>query len=97
MAKYKVIGPKVTLMAGFVLGLSEEQTKTRSLQLKKYGKNFQVIEKVEFKNGEIIDILSKNLTKSTLDNLELLDPIKKAPTEKEINEEKNSKSSQKNV
>ena len=97
MAKYKVIGSKVTLGAGFVLGLSEEQIKTRSLQLKKYGKNHQVIEKVEFKNGEVIDIISKNLTKSTLDNLELLDPVKKIPMEKETNEDKNSKAPKKDV
>lgn len=97
MAKYKVIGPKVTFGTGFVLGLSEEQIKTRSLQLRKYGKNYQVLETVEFKRGEIIDIISKNLTKSTLDNLEAIEVPPKTSPEKADNLEKNSKNTKKDV
>lgn len=85
MAKYIVTGSKVSFGAGFVLGLSEEQIKTRIFQLKKYGKNYQVLAAVEFKKGEIVDIISKNLTKATLGQLKLLDDSSKIPAEKFAN------------
>ena len=71
MVKYIVTGSKVVFGTGLVLGLSDEQAKIRSLQLKKSGKNYQVLTNVEFKKGEVIDIVTKNLTKATLGQLEL--------------------------
>lgn len=85
MTKYVVTGSKVSFGVGFVLGLSEEQIQTRIFQLKKYGKNYQVLAAVEFKKGEIIDIISKNLTKATLEQLELLEDSSKIPAEKSAN------------
>lgn len=67
----------MSLEPGLVLGLSDEQAKTRSLQLKKSGKNYQVLTNVEFKKGEVIDIVTKNLTKATLGQLELAEPQEK--------------------
>ena len=78
MVKYIVTGSKVVFGTGLVLGLSDEQAKIRSLQLKKSGKNYQVLTNVEFKKGEVIDIVTKNLTKATLGQLELAEPS--APT-----------------
>lgn len=97
MTKYVVTGSKVSFGAGFVLGLSDEQIKTRSLQLKKYGKTYQVLNAVEFKRGEIIDIISKNLTKATLNNLELVDASKKIPLENSDNKENSDKDEKKDV
>ena len=77
MVKYIVTGSKVVFGTGLVLGLSDEQAKIRSLQLKKSGKNYQVLSNVEFKKGEIIDIVTKNLTKATLGQLELAEPQEK--------------------
>ena len=77
MVKYIVTGSKVVFGTGLVLGLSDEQAKIRSLQLKKSGKNYQVLTNVEFKKGEVIDIVTKNLTKATLGQLELAEPGKK--------------------
>ena len=74
MVKYIVTGSKVVFGTGLVLGLSDEQAKIRSLQLKKTGKNYQVLTNVEFKKGEVIDIVTKNLTKATLGQLELAEP-----------------------
>mgnify|MGYP006995945969 CR=1 FL=1 len=78
MVKYIVTGSKVVFGTGLVLGLSDEQAKIRSLQLKKSGKNYQVLTNVEFKKGEVIDIVTKNLTKATLGQLELAEPQEKA-------------------
>lgn len=83
MVKYIVTGSKVVFGTGLVLGLSDEQAKIRSLQLKKSGKNYQVLTNVEFKKGEIIDIVTKNLTKATLGQLELAEPQEKAAPSKE--------------
>ena len=77
MVKYIVTGSKVVFGTGLVLGLSDEQAKIRSLQLKKSGKNYQVLTNVEFKKGEVIDIVPKNLTKATLGQLELAEPQEK--------------------
>ena len=77
MVKYIVTGSKVVFGTGLVLGLSDEQAKIRSLQLKKSGKNYQVLTNVEFKKGEVIDIVTKNLTKATLGQLELAEPQEK--------------------
>lgn len=77
MVKYIVTGSKVVFGTGLVLGLSNEQAKIRSLQLKKSGKNYQVLSNVEFKKGEVIDIVTKNLTKATLGQLELAEPQEK--------------------
>nr|QIM10453.1 hypothetical protein PlAlph_3450 [uncultured Alphaproteobacteria bacterium] len=84
MVKYVVTGSKVVFGTGLVLGLSDEQAKIRSLQLKKFGKNYQVLTNVEFKKGEIIDIVTKNLTKATLGQLELAEPQEKAAPPKGI-------------
>ena len=83
MVKYIVTGSKVVFGTGLVLGLSDEQAKIRSLQLKKSGKNYQVLTNVEFKKGEVIDIVTKNLTKATLGQLELAEPQEKDTPPKE--------------
>jgi hypothetical protein len=70
MAKYIVTGPKATFGAGFVLGLSDKQIQTRRHLLKKEGKYYRALEDVQFKNGEVVDIVSQNLSKSMLDCLE---------------------------
>lgn len=83
MVKYIVTGSKVVFGTGLVLGLSDEQAKIRSLQLKKSGKNYQVLTNVEFKKGEVIDIVTKNLTKATLGQLELAESQEKDTPPKE--------------
>lgn len=97
MTKYTVTGTKVTFGAGFVLGLSDEQINSRQMQLKKYGKNYQVVSTVEFKKGEVIEIFSKNLTKATLGQLELLEPQKKLSADKPDGDTPNKKDDKKDV
>lgn len=79
MAKYKVIGPKVIIGAGFVLGLSEEQIKTRKHLVARHGKYYKALVTIEFKKGEVIDIITKNLSKGLLCNLEVLDKSSPPP------------------
>ena len=43
----------------------------------KSDQNYQVLTNVEFKKGEVIDIVTKNLTKATLGQLELAEPQEK--------------------
>lgn len=82
MAKYKVIGPKVIIAAGFVLGLSEEQIKTRKHLVTRHGKYYKALVTMEFKKGEVIDIITKNLSKGLLSNLEIQDKSSPPPASK---------------
>ena len=71
--QYKVTGNFVVFGAGIVIKLSKEQAKIRSRSLKPQNKDvYKVIDAVQFKNGEIITILSENISKAVLKNLESL-------------------------
>ena len=71
MQTYKVTGHKVILGVGITLKLTEAQSNTRNHSLKQKKKGiYTVLESVEFKQGEIVTIVSGNISKAVLANLE---------------------------
>lgn len=71
MQNYKVIGHKAILGVGITLKLTDAQANIRSHLLKQKKKGiYTVLEPVQFKQGEIITIVSGNISKAVLANLE---------------------------
>lgn len=70
MQTYEVTGKHVTIGIGTELKLSESQADSRSSSLKNKKKDlFEVVEPVQFKQGERITISPDALTKSLSENL----------------------------
>ena len=70
MQTYEVTGKHITFGIGTELKLSESQAESRAASLKNKRKDiFEVIEPVQFKQGEKITISPESLTKSLLENL----------------------------
>lgn len=70
MQTYEVTGKHVTIGIGTELKLSESQADSRSSSLKNKKKDlFEVVEPVQFKQGEKITISPDALTKSLSENL----------------------------
>ena len=70
MQTYEVTGKHITFGIGTELKLSESQIESRATSLKNTKKDiFEVVEAVQFKQGEKITISSESLTKSLLENL----------------------------
>lgn len=69
---YKITGVKARFAPGFILALSDEQAKTRepSLKKNKRKKQYEVLQTVEFKQGEEIGIVKGDIPKSWWDKLE---------------------------
>ncbi len=71
MQTYKVIGHSAILGVGLVLKLTQAQSSTRTQKLKCKSKDiYIVLEPVQFKQGEIISVVSGNVSKAVLANLE---------------------------
>ena len=71
MQTYKIIGHSAILGVGLTLNLSKSQASTRIKSLKQKKKDiYIVLEPVQFKQGEIISVISGNVSKSVLVNLE---------------------------
>ena len=71
MQSYKVIGSKAVLGVGLILKLTDSQAKIRLNSLKQQKKNiYIVLEAIEFKHGEKVTIVSGNISKAVLENLE---------------------------
>ena len=87
MQTYQVTGKHITIGIGTELKLTESQFESRTTSLKKKTKDiFEVVEPVQFKQGEKITIAPENLTKSLLENLKEISDKKpegktEAPTE----------------
>jgi len=82
---YIVTGAKVRFGPGFILALSKDQAALRSHVLHhEKGRNYAVLDTVEFKQGEIIGIAEGDIPKSWWDTLEEIDPkkAKAAPEQK---------------
>lgn len=60
--------------AGFVLALSPEQARDRLHRLAPRADGFEVLTPVEFKAGEIVDIVAGDLGRAWVGRLEPLDP-----------------------
>ena len=70
MQTYEVTGKHITFGIGTELKLSESQAESRATSLKNKRKDiFEVVEPVQFKQGEKITISPESLTKSLLENL----------------------------
>ncbi len=70
MQTYEVTGKHITIGIGTELKLSESQIESRTTSLKNKKKDiFEVVEPVQFKQGEKITISPESLTKSLLENL----------------------------
>ncbi len=70
MQTYEVTGKQITIGIGTELRLSKNQAESRSTSLRNKSKDiFEVLEPVQFKQGEKITLLSENLTKTLLENL----------------------------
>jgi hypothetical protein len=70
MQTYEVTGKHLTFGIGTELKLSESQAESRASSLKNKKKDiFEVVEPVQFKQGEKITISPESLTKSLLENL----------------------------
>lgn len=71
MQTYKVTGHKVILGVGITLKLSEAQANTRTHCLKQKKKGiYTILEPVELKQNEVFTIVSGNVSKAVLANLE---------------------------
>ena len=87
MQTYEITGKHITIGIGTELKLTESQFESRTISLKKKTKDiFEVVEPVQFKQGEKITIAPENLTKSLLENLKEISDKKpegktEAPTE----------------
>ena len=88
MQTYEVTGKHITFGIGTELKLSESQAESRATSLKNKRKDiFEVVEPVQFKQGEKITISPESLTKSLLENLKEISDKKsdgnkvEAPTE----------------
>ena len=68
---YEVTGVKVRFASGFILALSDEQAETRKPFLKKAKRKgqYEVLQTVEFKQGEKIGIVKGEIPKSWWDTL----------------------------
>lgn len=68
---YEVTGVKVRFASGFILALSKEQAETRKPFLKKTKRKnqYEVLQTVEFKQGEKISIVKGEIPKSWWDTL----------------------------
>ncbi len=78
--QYIVTGAKVRFGPGFILSLSKDQAALRSHVLHhEKGKNYAVLDTVEFKQGETIGIAEGDIPKSWWDTLEEVES-KKAKT-----------------
>ena len=70
MQTYEVTGKHITFGIGTELKLIESQAESRATSLKNKRKDiFEVVEPVQFKQGEKITISPESLTKSLLENL----------------------------
>ena len=70
MKTYEVTGKHITFGIGTELKLIESQAESRATSLKNKRKDiFEVVEPVQFKQGEKITISPESLTKSLLENL----------------------------
>jgi predicted DNA-binding antitoxin AbrB/MazE fold protein len=70
MQTYEVTGKYITFGIGTELKLIESQAESRATSLKNKRKDiFEVVEPVQFKQGEKITISPESLTKSLLENL----------------------------
>lgn len=79
MKTYKVTGHFVIFGIGMVLKLSRSQAEARIALLKKKSKDIYIIlEPVQFKKGEIINIVSGKISKAILSDLEIITGNKKA-------------------
>lgn len=71
MQTYKVIGNVAILGVGLILKLTQAQATTRSNLLKKKKDDiYIVLEPVQFKQGEIVTVVSGNVSKAVMANLE---------------------------
>ena len=79
---YIVTGAKVRFGPGFILALSKDQAALRSHVLHhEKGKNYAVLDTVEFKQGETIGIAEGDIPKSWWDTLEEVDAKKEKAKE----------------
>jgi len=75
--QYIVTGAKVRFGPGFILSLSKDQAALRAHVLHhEKGKNYAVLDTVEFKQGESIGISEGDIPKSWWDTLEEVDAKK---------------------
>ncbi len=71
MKQYEVTGVKAGFSPGMVLNLTDEQYQPRAHLLKKTGKDkYEVISRVEFKNGERIGVVKGEVAKVDLLDLD---------------------------
>ena len=88
---YIVTGAKVRFGPGFILSLSKDQAALRSHVLHhEKGKNYAVLDTVEFKQGEIIGIAEGDIPKSWWDTLEEVESKKTKTKEPEQKKESHS-------
>jgi hypothetical protein len=85
MQTYKVIGNVAILGVGLVLKLTQAQATTRSNLLKKKKDDiYIVLEPVQFKQGEIVTVVSGNVSKAVMANLEATSKIQKKEQQKTV-------------
>jgi len=71
MKQYEVTGVKAGFSPGMILNLTDEQYQPRAHLLKKMGKEkYEVISRVEFKNGEKIGVIKGEVAKVDLLDLD---------------------------
>lgn len=66
MKQYKIVGKSACIGAGMILNLTKQQAETRLDCLTPLDKNYVVNTPIYFKKGEIIGVVSGNVTKSLI-------------------------------
>ena len=85
MQTYEITGKHITIGIGTELKLSESQVESRATSLKSKKKDiFEVVEPVQFKQGEKITISPESLTKSLLENLKEISEKKSEGNKPEV-------------
>ena len=86
--KYRVENGPFGFGQGFVLRLTEEQAGPRMHRLQRSGDEFMVIDKpVEFKTGEIVEVIAGDIGRGGQDRLVALDaPPKVQPADRDFDD-----------
>ena len=90
MTKYRVQATKATFGVGMRLRLSDAQSSVRVLSLLKRGNDiFEVRHPVEFKQGEIIEVMNGNISRLLEGHLQIINEDKQSSQQQIVNANNN--------
>jgi hypothetical protein len=95
MQIYEVSGKNVIFGMGLELQLSDHQAEIRSSSIKrKKGDVYEVLEPIQFKQGELVIIVTKTLSKAVLANLKEISTKESSSKKSQINKIQENKTNE---